>query len=65
MWQMRMLANISALLHVWPCPCLHETKNPPLETTQKNSQPSNLLPHPKKEKKESFLSACPTLLLVA
>jgi hypothetical protein len=40
-------------------------KNPPLEITQKKSQPSNPFPHPKKEKKGSFLNACPTFLLVA
>ncbi len=33
MWQMRVLANTKAILHVQPSPCLHETNEPPpLET---------------------------------
>lgn len=43
-----MLANTSALLHVQPSLCLHETKKlPSLKPTQeKNSQPDTLLTHP-------------------
>ncbi len=42
-----MLANTSALLHVQPSLCLHETKKlPSLKPTQeKNAQPNTLLTH--------------------
>jgi len=41
MWQMRVLANTKAILHVQPSPCLHETKKPPPigNNLEKKSQP--------------------------
>lgn len=54
MWQMKVLASISALLHVHPFPCLHETKKPPpLETTQKNN------PNPTLKKEKNVIKKTP------